>query len=69
MEAKDSNGHTLNNGDSVHVIRDLKVRGMPTTFKRGNVIRNIRLTSSPDEEECRIGKNQVVLKTMYLKKA
>ncbi|MFD2999865.1 PhnA domain-containing protein [Pontibacter toksunensis] len=65
MEAKDSNGNILNDGDSVHVVKDLKVRGMPTTLKRGNVIKNIRLTNSPEEVECRIGKSQVVLKTMY----
>lgn len=69
MEAKDSNGNILNDSDAVHVIKDLKVKGMPTTLKRGNVIKNIRLTNSPDEVECRIGKSQVVLKTMYLKKA
>ncbi|MDX5347140.1 MAG: alkylphosphonate utilization protein [Hymenobacteraceae bacterium] len=69
MEVKDSNGNILSDGDSVHVIKDLKVKGMPTTLKRGNVIKNIRLTNSPDEVECRIGKSQVVLKTMYLKKA
>ncbi|RDV14408.1 alkylphosphonate utilization protein [Pontibacter diazotrophicus] len=69
MEAKDSNGNILNDGDAVHVIKDLKVKGMPTTLKRGNVIKNIRLTNSSDEVECRIGKSQVVLKTMYLKKA
>ncbi|WP_439879817.1 alkylphosphonate utilization protein [Pontibacter sp. MBLB2868] len=69
MEAKDSNGNLLNDGDSVHVVKDLKVKGMSTTLKRGNVIKNIRLTGNPDEVECRIGKSQVVLKTMYLKKA
>lgn len=69
MEAKDSNGNILNDGDSVHVVKDLKVKGMSTTLKRGNMIKNIRLTDSPDEVECRVGKSQVVLKTMYLKKA
>jgi protein PhnA len=69
MEVKDSNGNVLNDGDSVHVIKDLKVKGMPTTLKRGNVIKNIRLTSNEQEVECRIGKSQVVLKTGFLKKA
>ncbi|MFD2515063.1 PhnA domain-containing protein [Pontibacter locisalis] len=69
MEAKDSNGNILNDGDSVHVVKDLKVKGMSTTLKRGNMIKNICLTDSPDEVECRVGKSQVVLKTMYLKKA
>ncbi|GHA60934.1 alkylphosphonate utilization protein [Pontibacter akesuensis] len=69
MEVKDSNGNVLSDGDSVHVTRDLKVKGMSTTLKRGNVIKNIRLTGSEEEVECRVGKSQVVLKTMYLKKA
>lgn len=69
MEVKDSNGNVLNDGDSVHVIKDLKVKGMSTTLKRGNVIKNIRLTGSEHEVECRIGKSQVVLKAEFLKKA
>lgn len=69
MEVKDSNGNVLNDGDSVHVVKDLKVKGMSTTLKRGNVIKNIRLTSSSEEVECRVGKSQVVLKTCFLKKA
>lgn len=39
MDVKDSNGNLLSEGDSVHVIKDLKVKGMPTTLKRGNVSR------------------------------
>ena len=69
METKDSNGNILEEGDSVHVTKDLKVKGMNTTLKRGNLIKNIRLTGSPEEVECRVGKSQIVLKTMFLKKA
>ncbi|MFZ6050468.1 alkylphosphonate utilization protein [Halocola ammonii] len=69
METKDSNGNILEDGDSVHVVKDLKVKGMSKTLKRGNVIKNIRLTGSPDEVECKVGKSQVVLKTQFLKKA
>ncbi|KYG76599.1 alkylphosphonate utilization protein [Roseivirga echinicomitans] len=69
METKDSNGNILEDGDSVHVTKDLKVKGMNTTLKRGNLIKSIRLTGSPDEVECRVGKSQIVLKTMFLKKA
>jgi protein PhnA len=67
--AKDSNGNELNDGDSVHVIKDLKVKGMSTTLKRGNVIKNIRLTGDDSAVECRIGKSTIVLKTEFLKKA
>ncbi|WP_323757386.1 alkylphosphonate utilization protein [Roseivirga sp.] len=69
METKDSNGNILEDGDSVHVTKDLKVKGMNNTLKRGNLIKGIRLTGSPDEVECRVGKSQIVLKTMFLKKA
>jgi len=69
METKDSNGNVLEDGDSVHVTKDLKVKGMSKTLKRGNIIKNIRLTNSPQEVECRVGKSQIVLKTQFLKKA
>jgi protein PhnA len=69
MDTKDSNGNILQDGDSVHVIKDLKVKGMSTTLKRGNVIKNIRLTGSANEVECRVGKSTIVLKTEFLKKA
>ena len=68
MEARDSNGNPLNDGDSVQVIKDLKVKGSSTTLKRGKVLKNIRLTSKSDEVECRDGKSTVVLKTQFLKK-
>ncbi|MEN7550860.1 alkylphosphonate utilization protein [Rapidithrix thailandica] len=69
MEVKDSNGTLLNDGDSVRVIKDLKVKGSSMNLKRGTTIKNIRLTSSSEEVECRIGKGTIVLKTCFLKKA
>ncbi|MFT7344875.1 MAG: protein PhnA [Lentimonas sp.] len=69
MDTKDSNGNILNDGDSVHVVKDLKVKGMAKTLKRGNVIKNIKLTGDPDAVECRVGKSTIVLKTQFLKKA
>ncbi|MDD3066278.1 MAG: alkylphosphonate utilization protein [Candidatus Gracilibacteria bacterium] len=68
METKDSNGTLLADGDAVHLIKDLKVKGMPLALKRGEVIKNIRLTDEPEEVECRIGKSTIVLKTCFLKK-
>ncbi len=67
--AKDSNGNVLNNGDSVIVIKDLKVKGSSTTLKRGTTIKNIHLTDDEDEVECKMGKSEIVLKTCFLKKA
>ncbi len=69
MDTKDSNGNILADGDNVHVTKDLKIKGMSKTLKRGNMIKNIRLTGNPQEVECRIGKSQIVLKTQFLKKA
>ena len=69
MESKDSNGNALEDGDNVQVIKDLRIKGMSKTLKRGNTIKNIRLTNNPQEVECRLGKSQIVLKTRFLKKA
>jgi protein PhnA len=69
MDFKDSNGTTHDDGDSVQVIKDLKVKGTSTTLKRGQTFKNIRLTSKAGEVECRSGKGTIVLKTQFLKKA
>lgn len=68
MEVKDSNGTAFADGDSVQVIKDLKVKGSSITLKRGKVFKTIRLTSKSDEVECREGKTTIVLKTCFLKK-
>ncbi|MCX6350846.1 MAG: alkylphosphonate utilization protein [Bacteroidetes bacterium] len=68
MEIKDSNGTLLNEGDSVLLIKDLKVRGSSTTLKRGTVVKNIRLTDDAGEIEGKINKEIMVLKTEFLKK-
>jgi len=68
MAVRDSNGTELNDGDSVQVIKDLKVKGTSTTLKRGSVYKNVRLTSNDEQVECRQGKSTIVLKTCYLKK-
>lgn len=69
INVKDSNGTTLNAGDSVQVIKDLKVKGTSITLKRGTVIKNIRLTSNDEEIECNADKAKgLVLKTCFLKK-
>jgi len=69
MTVKDSNGNTLDDGDSVQVIKDLKVKGSSETLKRGTVFKNIRLTDDEEAIECGQGRNTVVLKTCFLKKA
>ena len=67
---KDSNGVKLADGDSVTVIKDLKVKGTSETLKRGTLVKNIRLTADEGEVECNTAKVKgLVLKTMFLKKA
>lgn len=68
MDVKDSNGTALTDGDSVQVIKDLKVKGGSSNLKRGKVFKNIRLTSKSAEIECRDGRSTLVLKTCFLKR-
>ena len=65
---KDSNGNPLQDGDSVQLTRDLKVKGSRMDLKKGAAIKNIRLTSNAEQVECKIGKSTIVLKTCFLKK-
>ena len=69
METKDSVGNILNDGDTVIISKTLKVKGMSKTLKRGDKIKNIRTIGASENIECRIGKNQLVIKTQFIKKA
>jgi protein PhnA len=69
MEVKDSNGNILQDGDSVSVIKDLKVKGSSDIIKRGTMVKNIRLTDNPAEIDCRVNKTAMVLRTEFVKKA
>ena len=67
---KDAHGNVLANGDSVVVIKDLKVKGSSSTLKQGTKIKNIRLTDDEGLIECNAdGMKGLVLKTEFLKKA
>jgi protein PhnA len=68
MLVRDSNGNALNHGDSVQVIKDLKVKGSSNVLKRGITFKNIRLIENEEEIECGQGRNTVVLKVCFLKK-
>lgn len=65
---KDSNGNVLQDGDTVSVIKSLKVKGSTTTIKQGTTIKKIRLTDDPEEVDCKVDGMSVVLKTCFLKK-
>jgi protein PhnA len=69
METKDSNGPLLNDGDSVTLIKDLKLRGSSSILKRGTVAKNIKLTEDPAEIDCRIQGSSIVLRTEFVKKS
>jgi protein PhnA len=70
MVVRDSNGATLSEGDSVQVIKDLKVKGSSSVVKRGTVFKNIHLTDNEGEIECRSAQIKgLVLKTEFVKKA
>ena len=66
----DSNGTPLNSGDSVTLIKDLKVKGANTTIKRGTVIKNIRVDQDNLEEfDCSTKQVKgLVLRTEFVKK-
>ena len=68
---KDSNGNLLSDGDSVTLIKDLKVKGSGgVTLKRGALIKNIRLTDDTDEIEANVDKVRgLVLRTEFVRKA
>ncbi len=66
---KDSNGATLNAGDTVTLIKDLVVKGANFTAKRGTVVKNISLTSNPEHIEGKVNGTRIVLVSAFLKKA
>jgi protein PhnA len=66
---KDANGNVLADGDSVVLIKDLKVKGSSTTLKMGSKVKSIRLVGSGDHEvDCKMDAGNFMLKACYLKK-
>ncbi|MFT5997613.1 MAG: protein PhnA [Neolewinella sp.] len=66
---KDSNGNVLEAGDTVVLIKDLKVKGANFTAKRGTAVRNIRLVhDNAGHIEGRVETQQIVILTEYVKK-
>jgi protein PhnA len=66
----DCNGAELNDGDSVTLIKDLKVKGAGQTLKRGTLVKNIRVNpDNPEEIDCSTKEIKgLVLKTCFVKK-
>ena len=66
---KDANGNPLADGDSVILIKDLKVKGSSTVLKKGTKVKSIKLTSGDHEVDCRMEAGSFMLKACFLKKA
>lgn len=66
---KDANGNILNDGDTVTVIKDLKVKGSSSVIKIGTKVRNIRLVDGDHDIDCKIdGFGAMKLKSEFVKK-
>ena len=66
---KDANGSTLNEGDTVTVIKDLKVKGTSLVVKVGTKVKNIRLVDGDHDIDCKInGIGAMKLKSQFVKK-
>jgi protein PhnA len=66
---KDSSGNVLSDGDTVTVIKDLKVKGSSTSLKVGTKVKNIRLVEGDHDIDCRIeGFGAMELKSEFVKK-
>lgn len=67
---RDANGNILNDGDTVTVIKDLKIKGSSSVVKVGTKVRNIRLVDGDHDIDCKIdGIGPMKLKSEFVKKA
>jgi protein PhnA len=70
LKVLDANGNELNDGDSVIVIKDLPVKGMPKPVKAGTKVKNIRLAEGDHNIDCKIeGFGAMGLKSEFVRKA
>lgn len=69
VEVRDASGNILADGDSVVLVKDLKVKGAGQTLKQGTVIKSIRLTDNAEEIDCRHEAIKgLVLRTEFVRK-
>ncbi len=67
---KDASGNVLNQGDSVTLVKDLKLKGSSTVIKVGTKVKNIRLIEGDHDIDCKIdGFGALQLKSEYVRKA
>ena len=70
LQISDSNGNILKDGDTVSVIKDLKVKGSSSVVKVGTRVKNIRLVEGDHDIDCKIdGIGAMKLKSEFVKKA
>ena len=69
LVVKDSNGNILNDGDSVTIIKDLKVKGSSSALKKGTKVKNTKLVEGDHNIDCKIdGFGAMQLKSEFVKK-
>ncbi len=67
---RDAHGNVLNDGDTVSVIKDLKIKGSSSVVKMGTRVKGIRLVEGDHDIDCRIeGIGAMQLKSEFVKKA
>ena len=67
---RDANGNVLQDGDTITVIKDLKVKGSSSVVKVGTKVKNIRLVDGDHDIDCKIeGFGSMKLKSEFVKKA
>jgi protein PhnA len=66
---RDAHGNVLADGDTVVLIKDLKLRGSSGVLKGGTKARNIRLVDGDHEIDCKIDGSAMALKACFVKKA
>ncbi|QBK26446.1 zinc ribbon domain-containing protein YjdM [Ureibacillus thermophilus] len=70
LVVKDAFGNILQDGDTITIIKDLKVKGSSSTLKIGTKVKNIRLVEGDHNIECKIdGFGGMKLKSEFVKKA
>lgn len=69
LVVKDANGNVLSDGDSITIIKDLKVKGSSSVLKIGTKVKNIRLIEGDHNIDCKIdGFGPMKLKSEFVKK-
>lgn len=67
-DVRDANGNPLHDGDTVTLVKDLKLKGTSSTIKVGTRISHIRIVAGDHEVDCKVDGRPILLKAQYLKK-